>query len=138
MTPTEEATMENQKINDTYRRPGANERIKSVNFPAIDAVAPEVRMSMNVIDASSGTEQSAIHYVRTPAGSGSPAGLHSHPWEQTFYVLEGVMTVEIEGEPEPFDLHPGDVVVFPRGVNHRNWNRGDVETRHLAFNTPRI
>jgi quercetin dioxygenase-like cupin family protein len=126
-----------RKINETYRRPDAHERVKSVNFPAIDAVGPDVRMSMNLIDADSGTEQSAIHYVRTPPGSGSPKGLHTHPWEQTFYILEGVMTVEIEGEPEPFDLQPGDVVVFPRNVAHRNWNRGDVETRHLAFNTPR-
>jgi quercetin dioxygenase-like cupin family protein len=130
--------MENAiKIHDTHRRAGAHKRVKSVNFGIIDDAGPGVRVSMNVIDSGTGTEQTAIHYVRTPPGSGSPKGLHSHTWEQTFYVLEGVMTVEIEGEPAPFELHPGDVVVFPRNVPHRNWNRGDVETRHLAFNTPR-
>lgn len=125
------------KIDATYERPGAHERVKSVDFGAVVAVGPEVRISMNLIDAESGTEQTGIHYVRTPPGSGSPKGLHTHPWEQIFYILEGVMTIEIDGEPEPFELRPGDVVVLPRNVAHRNWNGGQVETRHLSFNTPR-
>jgi quercetin dioxygenase-like cupin family protein len=125
-----------QKINETYRRPGAHPRLKSVNFGAIEAAGPDTRMSINVIDENSGTEQTAIHYIRTPAGSGSPKGLHSHPWEQTFYLLAGTMTVEIEDEPEPFEMRPGDVVVFPAHVRHRNYNLGDTETIHLSFNTP--
>jgi quercetin dioxygenase-like cupin family protein len=125
-----------RKINETYSRPGAHPRLKSVNFGAIDAVDPDVRMSINVIDEDSGTKQTSIHYIRTPAGSGSPKGMHSHPWEQTFYLLAGTMTVEIDGEPEPFEMQPGDVVVFPTNVLHRNYNLGDTETIHLSINTP--
>jgi quercetin dioxygenase-like cupin family protein len=125
-----------QKINETYQRPGAHPRLKSVNFGVIEAVGPDVRMSINVVDEDSGTKQTSIHYIRTPAGSGSPKGMHSHPWEQTFYLLAGAMTVEIEGEPEPFEMEPGDVVVFPAGVMHRNYNLGAVETIHLSINTP--
>jgi quercetin dioxygenase-like cupin family protein len=125
-----------RKINETYQRPGAHSRLKSVNFPALEAVEPDVRMSINVIDEDSGTQQTSIHYIRTPAGSGSPKGMHSHPWEQTFYLLAGTMTVEIDGEPEPIEMEVGDFVVFPVGVLHRNYNLGDTETIHLSINTP--
>lgn len=120
---------------DTYTRPGANERVRSVDFAAIEAAAPDKRVSLNVVDDRSGTEQTSVHYVRTPPGSSSPEGLHEHRWEQTFYIIAGTMTVEFEGE-EPFELIPGDVVVFPTGVKHRNWNAGTEETIHLSISTP--
>jgi mannose-6-phosphate isomerase-like protein (cupin superfamily) len=125
------------KINETYRRPGAHERVLSVNFPAVEEVSPDTRMSINLIDESTGTKRTSVHYIRTPAGSGSPEGFHAHTWEQMFYVLAGTLTVEFEGEPGPIELQPGDVVVFPRGTRHKNYNTGEVETLHISINTGR-
>lgn len=126
-----------QKVDETYRRPGAHERLLSVNFPAIDAVAPEVRMSLNLIDEHTGTARTSLHYIRTPPHEGSPAGMHAHTWEQMFFLISGTLEVEIEGVPEAIHMQPGDVVVFPKGVRHKNYNPGDVEARHLSINTGR-
>jgi len=125
------------KIGETFRRPDAHERLRSVNFGAIEAVGPDVRMSLNVIDEHTGTARTSVHYIRTPAGAGSPAGLHSHTWEQMFYLISGTLTVEIDGEPEPIQMLPGDVVVFPKNVLHKNYNPGEVESLHLSINTGR-
>jgi quercetin dioxygenase-like cupin family protein len=125
------------KVDDTFRRPGAHERLMSVNFGAIEAVDPDVRVSLNVIDEHTGTARTSVHYIRTPAGSGSPKGMHSHTWEQMFYLLSGSLTVEIEGVPAPIEMKPGDVVVFPKNVLHKNYNPGDVEALHLSINTGR-
>jgi mannose-6-phosphate isomerase-like protein (cupin superfamily) len=125
------------KIGETFRRPDAHERLRSVDFGAIEAVDPDVRMSLNVIDEHTGTARTSVHYIRTPAGSGSPAGMHSHTWEQMFYLMSGTLTVEIDGEPEPIQMQPGDVVVFPKNVLHKNYNPGEVESLHLSINTGR-
>lgn len=125
------------KIMETYRRPGAHPRVMSVNFGAVEAAGPDARMSLNAIDESTGTARTSVHYIRTPAGSGSPAGMHSHTWEQMFYVLSGGLTVEIEGEPELIELQPGDFVVFPKNVKHKNYNTGDTEAIHISINTGR-
>lgn len=117
--------------------PDAHERLRSVNFGAIEAVGTDVRMSLNVIDEHTGTARTSVHYIRTPAGAGSPAGLHSHTWEQMFYLISGTLTVEIDGEPEPIQMLPGDVVVFPKNVLHKNYNPGEVESLHLSINTGR-
>jgi quercetin dioxygenase-like cupin family protein len=102
-----------------------------------DALAadPAARISQKLLDRNSGADAAAVNYIRTPPGDGSPHGMHTHAWEQIFYVLEGTMMIEVEGHGE-FVAEPGSLVVFPAGVPHRNWNAGDVATVHLAFNTP--
>ena len=70
----------------------------------------------------------------TPAGEGSPAGLHTHRVDQVFYVLSGTMSLEIEGTE--YKAGPGTLVFFPAGVPHRNWNAGSEPTVHLAINVP--
>ncbi|HKE64464.1 MAG TPA: cupin domain-containing protein [Micromonosporaceae bacterium] len=102
-----------------------------------DALAanPDSRYSQRLFDRSAGADQAAVNYIRTPPGDGSPRGMHTHAWEQLFYILDGTMTIEVEGHGD-FQAGPGSLVVFPAGVAHRNWNAGDVATVHLAINTP--
>lgn len=92
------------------------------------------RFEQNLIDATNGGMDTMVRYVATPPGEGSPAGPHIHEFDQLFYIVAGVMNIEIEGDL--FEAGPGSLVVFRQGVRHRNWNGGSEETIHLAINTP--
>jgi mannose-6-phosphate isomerase-like protein (cupin superfamily) len=60
--------------------------------------------------------------------------MHTHTVDQIFYILRGMMSIEIEGKQ--YDCGPGSLVIFPAGVPHRNWNDTGEPTVHLVFNTP--
>jgi mannose-6-phosphate isomerase-like protein (cupin superfamily) len=108
--------------------------IRQVDHAAF-AADPTARLSEKLLDRSNGAEAAGVTYIRTPPGEGSPRGMHTHEWEQLFYILEGTMMIEVEGHGE-FPAEPGSLVVFPKGARHRNWNAGDVATVHLAVNIP--
>ena len=118
-----------------YRRPDAHRLVRSVNFDAISAAPPDKRMSLTVTEVGTGDRKSMIKYIRTPSEHGSPKGFHTHPYDQTFYLISGGLAVEMEGE-EAFHMFPGDTVTFPAGVPHRNQNVGSSESVHLSINTP--
>ncbi len=106
--------------------------VRPVDFAALNA-APE-RFTQALLDHESGASSCSINCIKTPPGGGSPAGLHTHPVDQAFYILSGTMGIEIEGQE--YEVGPGTLVVFPQGVPHRNWNAGAEPTVHLAINTP--
>ena len=108
--------------------------VRKVDLAAFDASAPDERKSQALIDHGTGVSTCTINYIKTPAGDGSPAGLHTHAVDQAFYILSGTMGIEIEGKE--YEAGPGTLVVFPKGVPHRNWVTGSEPTVHLAINTP--
>jgi mannose-6-phosphate isomerase-like protein (cupin superfamily) len=108
--------------------------LRRVDQAALAAARPDERFSQWLLDQDSGSTHCSINYIRTPAGSGSPAGMHTHVVDQIFYILDGTMSLEIEGTR--YEAGPGTLVVFPAGVPHRNWNAGSQATVHLAFNVP--
>ncbi len=110
------------------------EYVRRVDFAAIDGSGPDERFSQALIGHGTGVQTCTINCIKTPAGGGSPAGLHTHAVDQAFYVLSGTMSVEIEGTQ--YQAGPGTLIVFPAGVPHRNWNAGAEPTVHLAINTP--
>ncbi len=110
------------------------EYVRKVDFAAIDKAGPDERVSQALLDHKSGAQTCTINCIKTPAGGGSPAGMHTHTVDQIFYVLSGTMSIEIEGRQH--DCGPGSLIVFPAGVPHRNWNESSEPTVHLAFNTP--
>ncbi len=110
------------------------EYVRKVDEAALAAAGPDERFSQWLLDHTSGGQHCSINWIRTPAGGGSPAGMHTHVVDQIFYILSGVMNLEIEGNE--YLAGPGSLVVFPAGVPHRNWNGGSEPTVHLAFNTP--
>ena len=110
------------------------EYMRKVDFAALDATGPDERFTQKLLDHESGAQTCTINCIKTPAGGGSPAGMHTHDVDQIFYVLSGTMSVEVEGTE--YEAGPGTLVVFPAGVPHRNWNGGTEPTVHLAFNTP--
>jgi mannose-6-phosphate isomerase-like protein (cupin superfamily) len=110
------------------------EYVRKVDQSALAAAGPNERFSQWLLDHTSGSKHCSINWIRTPAGGGSPAGMHTHVVDQIFYILAGTMSLEIEGNE--YEAEPGTLVVFPAGVPHRNWNGGTEPTVHLAFNTP--
>ncbi|HEY3872103.1 MAG TPA: cupin domain-containing protein [Actinocrinis sp.] len=108
--------------------------VRPVDTEAVARLGAHERYSQKLIDAASGGEQAAVNYIRTPPGGGSPRGMHTHAWEQLFYVLDGVMSIEVDGQRH--DVGPGNLIVFPAGMPHRNWNETDEDTVHLAINAP--
>ena len=110
------------------------EYVRKVDFAAIDNSGKDERLTQVLLGHDSGAENCTINCIKTPAGGGSPAGMHVHDVDQIFYILSGTMSIEIEGKQ--YDCEPGSLIVFPAGVPHRNWNGGSEPTVHLAFNTP--
>ena len=110
------------------------EYVRKVDEAALAAAGPEDRYSQWLLDHTSGGKHCSINWIRTPAGGGSPAGMHTHVVDQIFYILAGNMNLEIEGKE--YVAGPGSLVIFPAGVPHRNWNGGSEPTVHLAFNAP--
>jgi mannose-6-phosphate isomerase-like protein (cupin superfamily) len=110
------------------------EYVRRVDFAAIDNSGTNERLTQNLFDHTTGAKNCTIMCIKTPAGGGSPVGMHIHTVDQIFYILKGTMSIEIEGKE--YDCGPGSFVIFPAGVPHRNWNKGGEPTVHLAFNTP--
>jgi quercetin dioxygenase-like cupin family protein len=108
--------------------------LRQVDVGVLQDLPADARFSQKLIDHSNGGQNASVAYIRTPPGGGSPRGLHTHDWEQIFYILEGTMSIEVEGER--MEAGPGSLVVFPAGVPHRNWNNSAAPTVHLAVNTP--
>ncbi len=92
------------------------------------------RVNEPLIDPGLGVTGASVGLVVTPPGEGSPAGLHTHTFDQIFYIVSGTMTVVIDGTQHEPDA--GTLVIFPAGVPHRNWNAGTEPTVHLAINAP--
>jgi len=110
------------------------EYVRRVDFAAIDGSGEGERLEQNLLDHTSGSGTCTIYCVKTPAKSGSPAGLHVHDVDQIFYILSGTMSIEIEGRQ--YDCPSGSLIFFPAGVRHRNWNSSSGPIVHLAFTTP--
>lgn len=83
--------------------------------------------------ALTGGSLSLVEHTLAPGLLGAP--LHRHTREdETSYVLEGVLTVQI-GE-EVVTAGPGEIVVKPRGELHTFWNAGETPVRLLEAITP--
>ncbi len=108
------------------------ENIRTVDFAALRASAD--RYTQRLLDRASGGTSCQVSCIKTPPRSGSPEGLHTHDVDQLFYVLEGTMSIEVEGRTS--EAGPGSLIVFPAGVPHRNWNAGQEATVHLSIAAP--
>ena len=62
---------------------------------------------------------------------GAEAGRHTHPGEEITYVLEGALTLEIQGKP-PVVKKAGEVFLIPAGTVHNARNAGTTVAKALA------
>jgi quercetin dioxygenase-like cupin family protein len=71
-----------------------------------------------------------VQVVKREFPVGSSSGWHVHPGTETAYLLSGVMSLEMAGQPR-MTLHPGDAFTVPRGLAHNGANLGKVPARLL-------
>jgi quercetin dioxygenase-like cupin family protein len=67
-----------------------------------------------------------------PHWEGPP--LHHHDFDEGFYVLEGELTFEVNGERRT--ARPGDFAFAPRGSHHALANQSDAPARYVLVITP--
>jgi mannose-6-phosphate isomerase-like protein (cupin superfamily)/RimJ/RimL family protein N-acetyltransferase len=91
------------------------------------------RMMLKVCDGDTGGSFS-VHDNIIPAGSPGPLPHLHRNHEETFYVLEGELTVRV-GERR-ITAPAGSFVVIPRGVVHQPSNPGNGPTRVLLIFSP--
>jgi quercetin dioxygenase-like cupin family protein len=68
-----------------------------------------------------------------PGFPGPPPHTHEHMHDM-FYVLEGVLTLRVDGET--IEARPGAFVCAPPGTVHTFTNRSDTPVRFLNLTTP--
>ena len=78
--------------------------------PALDIVGEHV----TVLASGEATEGYEIFLQRGPEGSGPPP--HSHPWDESFYVVKGRIDFGIGSESAT--ASPGTLVHLPAGTVH--------------------
>jgi quercetin dioxygenase-like cupin family protein len=90
-------------------------------------------MMLKVRDGDTGGSFS-VHDNIIPAGSPGPLPHLHRNYEETFYVLEGELTVQV-GERR-ITAPVGSFVVIPRGIVHQPSNAGPEPTRVLLIFSP--
>ena len=70
---------------------------------------------------------------RMPAGAGGPP-LHKHDFDEAFYVLDGELTFQVEGEL--LTARTGALMFAPGGVAHTFANRSEAPALFLITCTP--
>lgn len=102
--------------------------LRHVDIERMRGGTEQFRQSLH--DRDDGATASKVYCVSLPPGISSE-GLHTHEVEQSFYVIEGILSVEIDGQE--YEASPGTLVVTPAGTPHRNWNAGSVRTTFLGI-----
>ena len=80
------------------------------------------------------SEESGGHVAIVELGGGGRPRLHRHDFDETFYVLEGELTFQLDGDV--FTRRAGELAFAPRGVAHTYANLSAAPARALLVTTP--
>jgi quercetin dioxygenase-like cupin family protein len=95
---------------------------------------PFVGMSYEFHGDKQGAPFSA-YIVEAKRGQGPP--LHTHPYGEVAFTLEGCATITVENETR--EVKAGDIVVIPANTPHRFVNFGDATLRQIDIHaSPRF
>ena len=87
---------------------------------------PFVGISHEVVGETQGAPFSA--YIVT-AGPGQGPTLHTHPYVEVAFTLEGCATITVGAETR--EVKAGGIVVIPAETPHRFVNSGDITLRQI-------
>jgi quercetin dioxygenase-like cupin family protein len=96
--------------------------------PALNIVGEHV----TVLASGEATEGYEIFLQRGPEGSGPPP--HSHPWDESFFVVQGQIDFGIGAESKT--ALPGTLVHLPAGIVH--WFRFGKDGGEMISMTSRL
>jgi len=106
----------------------------------MERVAVSNRDSTEAVDGVhlsllAGAEEMNVQHFEIEPGATVPA--HSHPHEQTGYVVRGTLTFVLDGSEE-IAVGADDSYAIPGGETHAAENRGDEPVRGIdVFSPPR-
>jgi mannose-6-phosphate isomerase-like protein (cupin superfamily) len=90
-------------------------------------------MTVKIDGAATADAYSLIEYSHAADTAGPPPHVHHHH-EEAFRVLEGELTLDIDGRTVV--LRAGEYAVVPRGAVHRPYNTGAVPVRFFFITSP--
>ena len=95
---------------------------------------PFVGMSYEFVGETQGAPFSA-YIVNAKPGQGPP--LHTHPYVEVAFTLEGYATITVGDET--LEVNAGGIVVIPANTPHRFVNTGDTTLRQIDIHaSPRF
>ncbi|WP_024873793.1 cupin domain-containing protein [Saccharomonospora piscinae] len=110
-------------------------RVHESEVPADRRRGGEIRTLLSPRNAGSVSGFSGVARL----APGERIAEHYHPYSEEFlYVVEGSLTVDLDGQP--WRLRPGDALLVPPGTRHRLRNDGTAAARavfHLGPLAPR-
>jgi uncharacterized cupin superfamily protein len=87
-------------------------------------------LSKYLVAANLDPQKLHIHISEVEPGSRSH-GAHTHPGVEVFYVLEGQVTVEVDGEL--YTLSPNEALALDASRPHGIYNGGAARTRYMVI-----
>jgi quercetin dioxygenase-like cupin family protein len=93
---------------------------------------PELRSEVMLRSEETGGHVSVIENVVAPRAKGPY--LHTHDFDETFYMLEGELVFQVEDQL--VTKRRGEVAFAPRNVPHALTNRTDAPARYVLVCTP--
>lgn len=86
-----------------------------------------------LVNRAGGAKHAAVYLAEVPPGKQGPP-LHVHEFDQFYFVLQGTLNVEVG--LHNYEVPPGNLVILPAQVPHRQWNEGYEAERHLTVIVP--
>ena len=96
------------------------------------ASVPELQTNVLLRSEQSGGHVSLMENVVSAHSAGPP--LHTHDFDEAFYMLEGELTFQVEDER--FTRRAGEFAFAPRNVPHALANHTGADARYLLVCTP--
>ena len=99
-------------------------------FGVVTAQAPAVRRTI-LQRADISVPGREVVTARAEMPTSGSTGKHTHPGEEVSYVVDGMITLEVEGRPTEV-LKAGDVFIIPAATVHGATNRAPGTTTIIA------
>jgi quercetin dioxygenase-like cupin family protein len=89
-----------------------------------------------LLEADETSGSMAMLEFTVPVHANVPVPHYHKAYDETIYVLEGVVTFTVEGKP--VDIGPGETCFIPRGAVHSFNNLKQTDVKALAIITPAL
>ena len=96
--------------------------------------AKHVKCSTKALLENANTGIKNMSMLRSEFEVGGYADLHTHPFEQVYYILKGKAQVTIG--KDQYTVKAGDSMIFPTNVEHAIKNLGKAPMWLIAVNSP--
>jgi quercetin dioxygenase-like cupin family protein len=100
--------------------------------PPSMAQQPPPPVLREIVQGMPTAERQEVRVITATLKPGEKTPFHSHRFPVTFYVLEGAITLEMEGRA-PITVGAGQAMVEPPRVKMTGYNRSSTETMRVVI-----